>query len=231
MKVRPQDGTTAVRSGQTFRIALVDDHPIVREGLARLIQQEPDLSVCAEASDEPAAWDAITKHQPDLVIVDLSLRSGDGIDLIKRIRGTYPKIAVLVLSMYDESHYVERALRAGAWGYLTKLEASDKVLVAIRRLLSGAFYISDRLSPNFLKRLLSTPGKEDSIISDLSDREWQVFRLIGSGHGVQEMAADLHLSVKTIETYQAHIKEKLNLKNTRKLVQFAIRWALTQEKK
>lgn len=218
-------------STKTFKIVLVDDHPIVRQGLARLIELEPDLRVCGEAADDRSAWEQISKHQPDVAIVDLSLKLGDGIDLIKRIRGAYPDTAILVLSMYDASHYVERALRAGASGYLTKQEASEKVLLAIRKVLNGEIYLGDGLSPNLLKRLLSgTPGKDDSVIASLSDREWQVFRLIGSGLGVQEIAEQLHLSVKTVETHQGHIKEKLDLKDTRKLVQYAIRWMLDQEK-
>jgi len=215
--------------GRRSKVLLVDDHPIVREGLARLIRQEPDLEVCGEAPDEPAAWALIIAHSPEVVVVDLSLRSGDGLELIKRIRGEFPKIAILVLSMHDELYFIERSLRAGAWGYLTKQEASDKVLTAIRTVLGGQIFVGDRLSPALLKRLLDGGAEEDSIIGHLSDRELQVFQLIGSGHGTQEIAAALHLSVKTIETYQAHIREKLNLKDSRKLVQFAVRWTVEHE--
>jgi len=213
------------------QVLLVDDHPIVCQGLAALIDEQPDLRVCGQAADEPGAWEQIRTHRPDIVVADLSLRKGSGIDLIKRVRGEYPQMAVLVLSMHDESYYVERALRAGAWGYLTKGEASDKVLVAIRALLEGKIYLSDRLSPTLLKKLLSgaTDDGGDSPVGRLSDRELEVFLFIGSGMGGQEIASKLHLSIKTIETYQAHIKEKLSLKDTRKLVQFAIRWALTHD--
>lgn len=217
-------------TGSKVKILLVDDHPIVRLGLAQLITQEPDLEICAGAASESEAWDLLTATGPDLVIVDLSLQSGDGIGLIKRIRSEYPQIAILVLSMHEESYYVERALRAGAWGYLTKREVSDQVMVAIRKLLGGEVYLSDRLSPSLLRRLLTgTRNAEESMVGSLSDREFQVFGMIGSGRGAQEIAEELHLSIKTIETYQAHIKEKLHLKDSRKLVQYAIRWVLNHE--
>jgi DNA-binding NarL/FixJ family response regulator len=212
------------------RILLVDDHPLVRQGLASLISAEPDLEVCGEASGEPAAWNLLLNHSPDLVIIDLTLEKGSGIDLIRRIRSEYPDIALLVVSLHDEVYFIERALRAGAWGYLTKQEALDKVLVAIRQLLSGQVYLSDRLSPGLLRRLMSGARDEgDSTLSALSDREMQVFLMIGSGLGAQEIADKLQLSVKTIETYQAHVKEKLNLKGSRQLVQYAVRWAVSHK--
>ena len=214
------------------KIVLVDDHSIVRQGLAQLIMQEPDLVVCGEAEDEAGALKVVYAEKPDIVIVDLSLKSGNGIDLIKGIRNESPSTPILVLSMHDESHYVERALRAGAWGYLTKQEASSKVLTAIRQLLRGQVYLSDILSPDLLKRLLTTARNgEDPVVGRLSDRELQVFQLIAEGLGTQEIAERLHLSVKTIETHQAHIREKLDLKDARKLYQYAIRWGIGQDHK
>lgn len=208
-------------------VVLVDDHPIVRQGLAQLLGQEPDLRVCGEAEDEATAIRLVAQTSPQLVIVDLSLKSGDGIALIKALRADHPTIPILVLSMHDESHFVERALRAGALGYLVKQDASTKILPAIRKVLRGEIYLGDQLSPSLLKRLLSGELEEaESVVARLSDRELQVFRMIGDGLGTQEIAARLNLSVKTIETYQAHIKDKLDLRDSRKLVQFAIRWAL-----
>ncbi|MBI3449613.1 MAG: response regulator transcription factor [Acidobacteria bacterium] len=213
-------------------IVLIDDHPIVRQGLAMLITQEQDMIVCGEADDEASGWLQVSTLKPRVVIVDLSLKSGSGIDLIKQVKREFPDTAILVLSMHDESFHVERALRAGAWGYLTKHEASEKVVIAIRKLLEGEVYLSDGLSPPLLKRLLVGGGDGDiSPISGLSDRELQVFELIGTGMGVQEISGQLHLSVKTVETYQTHIKEKLALPSTRKLVQFAILWTHRQHGK
>jgi len=211
-----------------INVVLVDDHPIVRQGLVQLLMQEPDLHVCGEAEDEATALRVVAQLLPQLVIVDLSLKSGDGISLIKNLRANHPAIPILVLSMHDEIHYVERALRAGALGYLTKQEASMRILPAIRQVLRGEIFLSDHVSPNLLKRLLSGEADEDEpVVSRLSNRELQVFRLIGEGLGTQEIAGQLNLSVKTIETYQAHIKDKLELRDSRKLVQFAIRWTLS----
>jgi DNA-binding NarL/FixJ family response regulator len=208
-------------------VVLVDDHPIVRQGLAQLLAQEPDLCVCGEAEDEATARRLVAETAPQLVIVDLSLKSGDGIALIKALHADHPTIPILVLSMHDESHFVERALRAGALGYLTKQDASTMILPAIRRVLRGEIFLGEQLSPSLLKRLLSgEPEEAESVVARLSDRELQVFRLIGDGLGTQEIAGRLNLSVKTIETYQAHIKDKLDLRDSRKLVQFAIRWTL-----
>jgi len=230
--MKGQARSQADRSRMTTRtkVLLVDDHPIVRQGLARLIAQEPDLEVCGEAADEGTAWSQVGAHEPGLVLVDLSLKTGNGLELIKRIRSGYPEMPILVISMHDEVFYVERALRAGASGYLTKEEAGDNVLLAIRKILEGEIYLSDRLSPTIIKRLLSgNGGAEESPISRLSDRELEVFQLIGQGLAAQEIADRLHLSFKTIETYQAHIKEKLGLRDIRKLVQYAVRWAMEHQ--
>lgn len=212
------------------RIVLADDHPLVRQGLAQLLAREPDLHVCGEAEDEATAVRLVAEQAPDLVIVDLSLKNGSGLDLIKTLHETHPDVAILVLSMHDEVHHVERSLRAGALGYLTKQEAGDKVLTAIRHVLRGEMYLSDGVSPNLIRKLLAGPPQgREPVAGRLSEREIQVFRLIGQGLGTQEIATHLGLSVKTIETYQAHIKDKLELRDSRKLIQSAVRWVLSQD--
>lgn len=214
---------------ETARIFIVDDHPIVRQGLTQLISQEPDLLVCGEAEGAPAALQAITKLRPDVVIVDISLKEGDGIDLIKSICARHDEIRILVLSMHEEMFIVERALRAGASGYLPKQEASDKVLTAIRGILAGDLYVSESLSPKLMARLLAgKAARGEDAVTRLSDRELQVFQRIGEGMGTQQIAGAMNLSVKTIETYREHIKEKLGLKDARQLMQYAIRWNLTR---
>ncbi|HUN63187.1 MAG TPA: response regulator transcription factor [Candidatus Sulfotelmatobacter sp.] len=209
------------------RVLLVDDHPIVRQGLALLIDREPDLSVCGEADGAHSAFRAITTLRPDLVVLDISLSGPDGLDVLKEIRMKTASLPVLILSMHDESIYAERAMRAGANGYIMKQEATEKVLVAIRRILQGEMYLSDRLTSTMLQQYVrgtATPKK--SPLVNLTDRELEVFRLIGEGHGTRQIAEELHLSVKTIESYQAHIKEKLALRNARELLQHAIEWTM-----
>lgn len=212
------------------RILVVDDHPIVRQGLALLINQEADLLVCGEAEEATGAMHALAFSKPDILIVDISLNGPDGIDLLKNIRSTHPTLPVLILSMHDESMYAERALRAGANGYIMKQEATEKVLVALRRILSGEIYVSDRIANKMLKHYITGSGTlRRSSIADLSDRELEVFRLIGEGHGTRQIAEELHLSVKTVESYQAHIKEKLSLRSARELMQHAIQWNMTEK--
>lgn len=209
------------------RVLLVDDHPIVRQGLALLIDREPDLAVCGEADGAHSAFHAITTLRPDMVVLDISLNGPDGLDILKEIRIRTASLPVLILSMHDESIYAERAMRAGANGYIMKQEATEKVLVAIRRILQGEVYLSDRLTSTMLQQYMrgaSSPKK--SPLVNLTDRELEVFRLIGDGHGTRQIAEELHLSVKTIESYQAHIKEKLALRNARELVQHAIEWTV-----
>jgi DNA-binding NarL/FixJ family response regulator len=209
------------------RILLVDDHPIVRQGLALLIDREPDLSVCGEAEGAHTAFHAITTLCPDLVVLDISLSGPDGLDVLKEIRTKTTNLPVLILSMHDESIYAERAMRAGANGYIMKQEATEKVLVAIRRILQGEVYLSDRLTNTMLQQYVrGTPSTKSSPLVTLTDRELEVFRLIGEGHSTRQIADELHLSVKTIESYQAHIKEKLALKDARELVQHAVEWTV-----
>ena len=210
------------------KVFLVDDHPIVRQGLALLINREPDMLVCGEADSASSALQSIPSVSPDVVVLDISLDGPDGLDLLKSIRLKEPILPVLMLSMHDESSYAERSLRAGANGYIMKQEATEKVLVAIRRILQGKVYLSERLTNRMLEKYVhgSTPSRNDPLAT-LSDRELEVFRLIGAGHSTRQIADQLHVSVKTIESYQAHIKEKLGLRNARELVQHAIeyRWS------
>jgi DNA-binding NarL/FixJ family response regulator len=208
-------------------VLIVDDHPIVRQGLALLISREPDLAVCGDAEEASGALRQIEELKPDLVVVDISLNGPDGLDLLKSVRLRYPNLPVLILSMLDESLYAERALRDGANGYIMKQEATERVLVAIRRILSGEIYVSDRMANRMLHRFAGgSPTGPWSPIADLTDRELEVFRLIGEGHGTRQIAEHLHLSIKTVESYQAHIKEKLSLRNGRELVQRAIEWSV-----
>ena len=211
------------------RILVVDDHPIVRQGLSLLIDRQSDLTVCGEADDMAAALKAVAALKPDIVILDISLEGPDGIEVLKNLRITHARLPVLVLSMHDESLYAERALRAGANGYIMKQEATERVLEAVRRLPRGEVYVSNRVANKILQQCVggSLPAKH-SPIEGLTDRELEVFRFLGRGHGTRQIAGELHLSVKTVESYQAHIKEKLALKNGHELVQHAVRWANNQ---
>jgi DNA-binding NarL/FixJ family response regulator len=208
------------------KVFLVDDHPIVRQGLALFIEREPDLMVCGEAEDATSALQAIRESPPDFVILDISLDGPDGLELLKTLRVRYPNLSLLVLSMHDESVYAERSLRAGANGYIMKQEAADKVITAIRQILGGDVYLSDRLTKRMLQQFVNGSISPRDPLAKLSDRELEVFRLIGAGHGTRQIADELHVSTKTVESYQAHIKEKLALRNARELVQHAVEWSL-----
>lgn len=212
------------------RVFLVDDHPIVREGLGLLINREPDLVVCGEADGAPSALQALANTQPDLLIIDISLDGPDGLELLKTIRLKDPVLPVLILSMHEESTYAERSLRAGANGYIMKQEATERLLVAIRRILGGKVYLSERLTNKMLEQFVHGAGSSKSDpLGTLSDRELKVYRLIGAGHGTRQIADELHVSVKTVESYHAHIKEKLSLRNARELVQHAIESTLSEK--
>jgi DNA-binding NarL/FixJ family response regulator len=219
-------------AGTKRRVLVVDDHPIVRQGLALMIDREPDLEVCGEAEEVVSALAAIAATRPDVVLLDISLPGPDGIEVLKAIRTSDPALPVLVLSMHDESVYAERALRAGANGYIMKQEATENVLVALRRVLRRELYVSDRIASSMLRQIASgTVKPEQAPMARLSDRELEVFRLIGEGHGTRRIAEELHLSVKTVESYQAHIKDKLALQSSRDLVQRAIEWRLAEAAK
>ena len=211
-------------------VFVVDDHPLLRQGLALLINQQRDLEVCGEAEEAQAALQALSQMRPDIMIVDISLNGPDGLDLLKNIRASYPDLPILILSMHDEAIYAERALRARANGYIMKQEATEKVLIAVRRILGGEMYLSDRMANKMLQQYIGgSPAALHSRISTLSDRELEVFCLIGEGRGTREIAEELHLSVKTVETYQAHIKEKLRLHSGRELIQHAIQWKIDEK--
>jgi DNA-binding NarL/FixJ family response regulator len=217
----------AATQAHRHRVFVVDDHPIVRQGLALLIDQQPDLVVCGAAEEAESALAAIATSRPDVLVIDISLPGRDGIELLKTIRSTDPDLPILVLSMHDETVYAERAIRAGANGYIMKQEATENVLVALRRILRQEVYLSDRIA-NRMLRQLATHGREtqEAPITRLSDRELEVFRLIGTGLSTRQIADELRLSVKTVESYQAHIKEKLALQGSRDLVQRAIEWRM-----
>lgn len=224
---RKTQSSTEPRGKRT--ILIVDDHPIVRQGLAQLINQETDLVVCGQAEDAHDAILAIRKYDPDLVIVDISLKDTSGVELIKDLKVQYPDLPVLTLSMHDEAVYGERALRAGARGYIMKQEATEKVVTAIRRVLAGEVYVSDGMAAQMVSKLVGGANKKPgSRVENLSDRELEVFRMIGEGYNTREMADRLHLSVKTIETYRAHIKDKLALQDASELLRSAIQWVNTE---
>jgi DNA-binding NarL/FixJ family response regulator len=209
---------------------VVDDHPLLRQGLALMINREPDLAVCGEAEEAQAAIKAIAAKKPDILIADISLNGPDGLDLLKILRSSYPDLPVLVLSMHDESIYAERALRARANGYIMKQEATVKVLIAVRRILSGDIYLSDRMANKLLHQYITGSAVDlKSRLSTLSDRELEVFRLIGEARTTRQIAEKLHLSIKTVETYQAHIKDKLSLRSGRELVQHAIQSTINEK--
>ena len=214
----------ALRKPKT-RVLLVDDHPILRKGLAQLINLEADMMVCGEAEDSAKAFDAAGTLTPDIAVIDVSLKGGNGIELIKNLKARYPELPCLVLSMYDEALYAERALRAGSLGYIMKEEAIEQVLVAIRRVLAGEIFLSDKMKAKMLQQLAT--GKAKTVMSPieaLTDRELEVFRLIGEGHSTRQIAGELHLSIRTVEAYREYIKAKLNLKNSTELVQHAFHW-------
>jgi DNA-binding NarL/FixJ family response regulator len=211
-------------------ILLVDDHPLVRERLAQIINAEPDLRVCGEAADRGGALAAIEANRPDLVIIDLTLHQSHGLDLIKDVRVLHPRLAMLVLSMHDESLYAERALRAGARGYITKQEATKNILVAIRQILRGDVYLSEAESARIAARMVTERPPASVSMDKLTDRELRVFELIGRGYSLRQIAAVLHLDAKTIETYRTRIRTKLELRDANEVLQQAILWNRTADR-
>jgi DNA-binding NarL/FixJ family response regulator len=213
----------------TASIFIVDDHPLVRSGFRQLIANEPDLDVCCEAAGIHEALKLLENHSPDLSIIDISLEDGNGLELIKRIHAHYPEIRMLVVSMHDESLFAERALRAGAMGYVNKQQAADQVIDAIRQVLKGSIYLSPQMTEQLLRGATGkTQHKADSSVYGLSNRELQVFELIGKGISTSQIAGKLHLSIKTIETHRANIKKKLGLHTANELSLKAIQWSLQQ---
>jgi len=205
-------------------VFLVDDHPVVRDGLAEAINHEPDLAVCGAAEDRQAALRAIETNQPRLVIIDLMLKASSGLDLIKDIRAHWQELLILVVSMHDENLYAERVLRAGAQGYITKQQATRDILVAIRRVLAGGIYLNEPTASIVLSRLAKPQAAGRSPMDCLADRELQVFELTGQGLNTREIATQLGIDMKTVETYRIRIKEKLHLQSASELLQLAIRW-------
>jgi DNA-binding NarL/FixJ family response regulator len=208
------------------RILLVDDHPIVCEGLAQRINREPDLTVCGQARDAHAALEAIAKLQPDVAIVDIALGNSSGVELVKDIKVRHPRLPTLILSMHDEALYAERSLHAGAKGYVMKQEEPDVLLRAIRQVLCGQVYLSEKVRNSIVNRLggVLPEGNVAPLTQRLSDRELEVFQMIGDGYATREIAGQLHLSMKTVAAHREHIKQKLNLKAGEELVRLAIHW-------
>jgi DNA-binding NarL/FixJ family response regulator len=217
--------TTITLSTSKKGIFLVDDHPLVREWLTNLINQQADLMVVGEAETGPQAIEAMLRLRPDVAIVDISLKDSSGMELIKNLKQTLPGLAVLVLSMHEESHYAERALRAGARGYIVKRETTRKVILAIRQVLAGQPYISDEIATALATQFVSGKGAlKESPVEQLSDRELEVFELLGQGRGTRQIAEVLRVSVKTVQAYCARIKEKLGLSSATELLREAVRW-------
>lgn len=218
-----------VKNGKT-KIFIVDDHPIVRQGLTQLINLEDDMAVVGEAADVAEAVQGIAKLKPDLALVDISLKGTSGLELTKNIMTEHPRMSVLIISMYDESLYVERALKAGAKGYIMKQEATDHVAAAIRKVLGGEVYVSDRWRNKLVHKFIhGNISRDDASPEILSDRELEVLQLIGQGYSTRRIAAELHVSMKTVESHYANIKNKLDLKDSHELIQYAVKWSLTEK--
>ena len=213
-------------SQRVARILIVDDHPVVREGLAMRISRHADLEVCGNADDVAAALQLVATTNPDVAIIDIALKTGNGIDLIKRIKARNDSVRMLVWSMYNETLYAERALRAGAMGYINKEHATDKIIEAIRRVLDGKVYLSEPMADQILHRAVGRGSErvERSPVEGLSDRELEVFQLIGQGLDTHQVAEKMRLSAKTVETYRARIKEKLNLSSGPELIRRSVQW-------
>jgi DNA-binding NarL/FixJ family response regulator len=215
-----------------IKILLVDDHPLVREGLVNLIGQQSDFEICGEAANERQAMELIGTVQPDVAIVDITLENGSGIELVKSIKSLYPTIAVLVLSMHDELLYAERALRAGARGYIMKREAARKIIEGIRHVLAGELYVSEVVAAVMVEKFVEGRATADAApVQQLSNRELEVFQLLGSGCNTRQIADHLHVGFKTVQAYNARIKEKLKLTNATELLREAIRWHESRQPK
>ncbi len=218
-------------SARAIEILIVDDHPLLRQGLRAIIDSEADLHVCGEAEDVPQALDAVSNLKPDLVIIDISLKGRSGIELLKELKLSHPDLPAMILSMHDETLYAERAIRSGARGYVMKQEALTKITVAIRRIMAGELYVSDRMSSALLRRLVggASAVTNRTPVGQLSDREMQVFQLIGLGRTTRQIAEALDVSTKTVESHREHLKAKLGLQSAAALLRFAIEHAIDAE--
>jgi DNA-binding NarL/FixJ family response regulator len=206
-------------------VLIVDDHPMTRAGLVHVINHQPDLVVCCEAENAAEALDAVDACRPDLVLADITLPGKSGLELIKDIKAIRPELPILVISMHDESLYAERVLRAGARGYITKQEGGEKLMQAVRHVLSGQIYVSEKMSAHILERFSGGQAAPVcSLVAQLSDREFGVFELLGQGLSAHEIAARLHISTKTVDAHRANIKAKLVIKTTSELISYAARW-------
>ena len=219
MKPKSSNGTARTR-----RVFIVDDHPLVREGLANLINQQSDLSVCGEAEDSAGAITDIESTRPDVALIDISLKNESGLELVKTLQNRVPQVALVVLSMHEEALYAERALHAGARGYVMKRETTKNVLTAIRRVIEGDIYVSDRVVNSMAKRMTSRKTAAAEPVERLSDRELEIFRLLGQGRTPSQIADDLRLSLKTVQAYCARAKEKFGVTSLTELLRAAIRW-------
>jgi DNA-binding NarL/FixJ family response regulator len=226
----PKGAKTEKNLSAKFRVLLVDDHPITRQGIGMLVNQEPNLVVCGETDNAPKAIDLINQLSPDLAVIDISLKTVSGLELVKNIKSLRPELPVLVMSMHDESLYAERALRAGARGYIMKNEPNEKIRAAIQRVLGGDLYMSDQMKEKMLHRIVTNKKNEETVSSVdlLSDREMEVFQLIGNGFSTKQIASKLNLSVKTIDSYREHLKLKLPLEHGSDLVHYAIQWVKSE---
>jgi len=216
---RPKKGSRIVR------VFIVDDHPVVRQGVGMLVAQQPDMEVCGDAESGPEALQKMMELEPDLAVVDLSLKDSSGMELIKDMQTQCPNVKILVLSMHDETFFAEWVLRAGARGYITKAESTLKVVDGIRTVMKGDVYLSETMSSKMISKLVSGYGEPDKpSVDSLTDRELEVFELLGNGYGTREIAEKLHRSVKTIETHRERIKEKLQIDTATDLIKHAVQW-------
>ena len=219
-------GRTREQATATIRILIVDDHPIVRAGYAMLLARQADFEICGEADSAGEALRAIREQQPDLVIIDLTLKSGNGLELCKQLAHADPSLRMLVISAHDEQLYADRALRSGARGFVNKEEATAKLIDAVRAVLDGKVWLSPRMTERLLARIGQGESPSSSPVENLSDRELEVFEMIGNGLTTHQVAARLHLSPKTVESYRENLKRKLSLRNSTELTQHAVQWVL-----
>ncbi|HLX71087.1 MAG TPA: response regulator transcription factor [Verrucomicrobiae bacterium] len=224
--IQPDQTSLSSAASEHKRIMIIDDHPMMRAGLMQLIGKQSGMAVCGEAGSPAEAMDLIAKCRPDLILVDISMKGASGLEFIKNVSALHGHIPMLVVSMHDEKVYAERAMRAGACGYIMKEESAEYLIIAIKRVLEGGVYLSKEMSARLLKALGSPQGRNvDSPLQRLTDREFEVFRLIGEGKTTEEIAQHLHISPKTVDVHRFQIKEKLHLASSTALVHYAVRWA------